>query len=102
MSESEEGILLGTVSRYFEPGDKVDFVRDIALRQGLTMDDVVAVGDSRSDIPLFETVGFAIALNATPDARRVADTHVETSDLRDVVPLIQSYFGSRAPALEEG
>jgi ribosomal protein S18 acetylase RimI-like enzyme len=32
------------------------------------MSQVAAVGDSRSDVPLFRLAGMSIALNATPDA----------------------------------
>jgi phosphoserine phosphatase len=50
---------------------------------------VAAVGDSRSDVPLFERVGMSIALNATPDARAAATHALDTEDLRDVLALLQ-------------
>lgn len=43
------------------------------------MDQVVAIGDSRSDLPLFEAVGFSVALNGTRDARAAASTAVDSS-----------------------
>ncbi|HEY5344326.1 MAG TPA: HAD hydrolase family protein [Solirubrobacteraceae bacterium] len=53
-----------------------------AARSGLR---VAAIGDSRSDVPLFRRVGMSIALNATPDARAVATYVINTEDLRDVL-----------------
>jgi phosphoserine phosphatase len=54
------------------------------------MSQVAAIGDSRSDVPLFRRVGMSIALNATPDARAVANHVLDTDDLRDVSALLAS------------
>jgi len=59
------------------------------------MAEVAAVGDSRSDIPLFRKVGLAIALNATPKAREAAHIALEGNDLTIVLePILR---GSRSP-----
>jgi len=53
------------------------------------MDQVVAIGDGRSDLPLFRAVGFSVALNASSEARAAASITVEeTSFLAalDAVP----------------
>ncbi len=83
-----DGVLSGTVGRYFDEHDKVRFVQDWCADNGFAMSQVVAVGDSRSDVPLFQTVGMSIALNATPDARAVATHALDTDDLRDLLPLL--------------
>ena len=92
IEETADGIVLGTVSRHFQPADKVDFVRDIAADLGLSLQNVVAVGDSTSDIPLFQAAGLAIALNASDNAREAADVEFQTHDLRDLIPVIDAYF----------
>ena len=48
-------------------------LRWIARRLGISSGEVIAVGDSDNDVPMFATAGqsFAVA-NATPDARRAA------------------------------
>ncbi|GHG21396.1 hypothetical protein GCM10017567_45130 [Amycolatopsis bullii] len=53
-----------------------------------------AVGDSRSDLPLFAAVGTSIALNATPAARAVATHVVDGRDLRAVIPVLAAQFSS--------
>jgi phosphoserine phosphatase len=88
--------LLGTVARHFEPEDKVTFVAKIAQDLGLEFKDVVAIGDSTSDIPLFHAAGFSIALNASSNARDAADIQLDTEDLRDVIPPIEQYFAGHA------
>ena len=73
--QAPDGVLSGVVSRYFDEHDKLRFVEDWCAQNGYSMSQVAAIGDSRSDVPLFQQVGMSIALNATPDARAVA-THV--------------------------
>ncbi len=69
----------GRVARHFGPEDKVAFVAERCRRVGIGLDQVVAIGDSRSDLPLFEAVGFSVALNGTRDARAAASTAVDSS-----------------------
>jgi phosphoserine phosphatase len=84
------GVVGDVVSRYFDEHDKLRFVEDWCAQSGYSMSQVAAIGDSRSDVPLFRRVGMSIALNATPDARAVATHVLDTEDLRDVLALLQS------------
>jgi phosphoserine phosphatase len=83
-----DGVLGAGVGRYFDAHDKLRFVEDWCAERGASLDDVAAVGDSRSDLPLFRRAGRSVALNATPDARRAATCAIDTDDLRDVLPLL--------------
>ncbi len=83
-----DGILSGVVSRYFDEHDKLRFVEEWCADNGHSMSQVAAVGDSRSDVPLFRRVGLSIALNATPDAQDAASHVLDADDLRDVLPLL--------------
>jgi|tagenome__1003787_1003787.scaffolds.fasta_scaffold20936700_3 phosphoserine phosphatase len=67
---------------------KAAFVVDWCTRRGIAPARLAAVGDARSDLPLFAQSGLAIALNATPAARAAAQVAIETDDLRDVLPLL--------------
>ena len=87
--QADDGVLSGSVSRYFDEHDKVRFVEEWCAQNGYSMSQVAAIGDSRSDVPLFHRVGMSIALNATPDARAVATHALDTEDLRDVLALLQ-------------
>jgi phosphoserine phosphatase len=83
------GVLSGVVSRYFDEHDKLHFVQEWCAERGYALSQVAAIGDSRSDVPLFREVGLSIALNATPDARNVAMHALDTDDLRDLLTLLQ-------------
>ena len=86
--EVRDGRLTGKVSRQFDEWDKLAFVEGYCRERGVPLSETAAVGDSRSDVPLFGRVGFAIALNATDDARRAASVALDTEDLRDVLSLL--------------
>lgn len=83
-----DGVLSGVVGRYFDEHDKARFVEEWCAENGHSMSDVAAIGDSRSDVPLFCRAGMSIALNATADARAVATHVLDTDDLRDVLRLL--------------
>jgi phosphoserine phosphatase len=84
-----DGILSGIVTRYFDEHDKARFVEEWCVQNGFSMSQVAAVGDSRSDVPLFRRAGISIALNATPAARAAATHTLDTDDLCDVLTLLQ-------------
>jgi phosphoserine phosphatase len=83
-----DGVIGASVTRYFDERDKLQFVEDWCAERGIGLADVAAVGDSRSDLPLFGRAGRSVALNATPDARRAATCVIDTEDLREVLPLL--------------
>ena len=83
-----DGVLDGRVSRHFDLNDKASWVATWCDEHGTDLAQVAAVGDSRSDVPLFGVVGFSIALNGTDAARAAADVELDTDDLRDVLPLL--------------
>lgn len=72
------GRFTGRVARHFAPEDKAASLGQYCHRAGIGMDQVVAIGDSRSDLPLFGAAGFSVALNATADARSAATVAVDS------------------------
>lgn len=83
-----DGVVGDSISRYFDEHDKLRFVEAWCAEHGYSLSDVAAVGDSRSDLPLFRRAGRSVALNATLDARGAATVALDTDDLRDVLPLL--------------
>jgi phosphoserine phosphatase len=88
MRMREAGTLSGHIEKHFDELDKVAFVRAYCSRHGVAMSQVVAVGDARSDIPLFGAVGFSVALNATPAAQAAASISLRSDRLPDVLAVI--------------
>ncbi|MEV0095247.1 haloacid dehalogenase-like hydrolase [Streptomyces sp. NPDC050738] len=86
--ETSEGRFTGRVAHHFDEHDKRDFAAAQAQALGLDLHSCGAVGDSRSDLPLFASVGLSVAFNASAAARTAATTTVNSDDLRDVLPLL--------------
>jgi phosphoserine phosphatase len=83
--EERDGVLTGSVSRHFNELDKLQFARDYCSMNDVPMEECAAIGDSRSDIPLFQHVGLAIAFNGSEAARFAAHVSVDSQDICDVL-----------------
>lgn len=85
MQVDGDGVLAGRVAQYFEPEDKVVFLRDYCEARDLGMHQLIAIGDGRSDLPMFRAAGFSVALNASPAARSAASVSVESRSFLDAL-----------------
>jgi phosphoserine phosphatase len=90
--EVVDGRYTGEVARHFDERDKRDFAVRVAAGLGVELTRCAAIGDSRSDLPLFTEVGMAVAFNATPAARAAAHATAEGADLRAVLPLLATWL----------
>jgi Cof subfamily protein (haloacid dehalogenase superfamily) len=74
--------------------DKASAVKQVAHEYGLTLDQVMMVGDGANDVTTMRTVGVAVAMaNAEPEARAVAHHevgHVDQGGLLDAFTLAMS------------
>ncbi|MFE5485197.1 HAD family hydrolase [Streptomyces sp. NPDC056527] len=86
--ETADGRFTGRVARHFDEYDKRDFALAQARELELAPRSCGAVGDSRSDLPLFASVGLSVAFNASPGAREAATVAVDDNDLRSVLPFL--------------
>jgi phosphoserine phosphatase len=67
--------------------DKPRLVRALCERFGIAMVDVVAYGDSQSDVPLFEVAGASVAVNADDHVSGLASTSYRGDDLLEAYRL---------------
>ncbi|MDF2827423.1 MAG: haloacid dehalogenase [Mycobacterium sp.] len=81
----------GTVAEHFNEYDKRDRALALAAERGVPAQRCCAIGDSRSDIPLFHVLPTSLALNAGAAAREAATAAIVTRDLTDVVPWLQEW-----------
>jgi phosphoserine phosphatase len=89
-----DGRYSGEVAELFDELSKRDFAVSVAAELGVELGRCAAVGDGRSDVPLFAEVGLAIALNATPAARAAAHISVDGTDLRAVLPILDAWLNA--------
>ncbi|OXM56166.1 haloacid dehalogenase [Amycolatopsis thailandensis] len=92
--ETERGLFTGRVSHHFDEHGKRDFAVSQARELNLEPSSCAAIGDSRSDLPLFGAVGLSVAFNASTAARASADTVVDSDDLRAVIPSLSRLIRS--------
>jgi phosphoserine phosphatase len=85
----------GTVAEHFDEYDKRDRALDLARQRGVPTDRCAAVGDSRSDIPLFQAVPASLALNAGAAARAAANHAINATDLREILPWLERWHSSQ-------
>jgi phosphoserine phosphatase len=86
----------GTVAEHFDEYDKRDRALDLARQRSVPIDRCTAVGDSRSDIPLFQAVPASLALNATAAARNTATNAIDATDLREILPWLEQWHSKWA------
>jgi phosphoserine phosphatase len=89
--ETVDGSFTGRVQATFDEFGKRDFALGYAAKLGFGPDRCAAIGDSRSDLPLFDVVGLSIAFNADEQARARASTILDDKDLRAVTPLLADW-----------
>ena len=53
------------------------------------MEECISVGDSFTDVGLFNNVGMSIALNAKPEIEPLATASIITNDLTEIITFIE-------------
>lgn len=75
----------GGLISYFNEYNKITFVQKYAIENIIELDEVMAVGDSGTDVPLFNVVGKAIAFNANATAKKHAHHVVDDESLSPIL-----------------
>lgn len=91
---SAGGAYSGAVAAHLDEFGKRDYALNIARRLGLDASSCAAVGDSRSDLPLFNEVGLSIAFNADGALAAGSDVVITGGDLRAVFPFLDRWASS--------
>lgn len=92
----KDDLYTGEVEVHFDEHQKLHYAKAVANEAGLNLSQCVAVGDSRSDLPLFDSVGLSIAFNGDVLAVGSADLAVVGSDIRIIVPLLDEWRNRNA------
>ncbi len=89
--DPSNGIYFGNaISRYVSKGGAL---RDVLDYLGLTTDEVMAVGDSYNDLPIFEVAGTKVAMGHAPDSlKQMASWVAPTVDDDGVAAAIEKFI----------
>lgn len=64
---------------------KAQLVQQIAKRQGISLDEVICIGDGANDLPMMSIANLGIAYRAKPIVRTKADAAVNTTGLEGIL-----------------
>ena len=80
--------------------DKPGGIARLIRRHPAPRSRVVHIGDSTPDAAVFPLIGFGIAMNSPlPEVDRVADAALHVTDLRAVIPILESAHPRKVPDL---
>ena len=83
----ENGVLTGKVKIQVYFDKKAEWVEKILEQFGMRPEEVIAIGDSKGDMDMFQRVGFSIAFNSScKDLDRIANVCISSKDLTDIIP----------------
>lgn len=87
--EIENGHLTGNVvGDIVDAAKKAEILKDIAAREGLSLQQVIAVGDGANDLPMLNLAGLGIAFHAKPVVKQGAKQAISTLGLDSILYLI--------------
>ena len=86
---AKRGVLTGTIEGpVIDRAAKATFVQELAEREGISLDQVVAVGDGANDLDMLNVAGLGVAFCAKRVVREAADTTLSTPHLDAVLFLL--------------
>ncbi len=86
---NEDGLIQHAIPTKYDMERKAACIIDTAAGYGMTLADCIFIGDNVNDVNAALVAGTSIAFNAkSHELVQVATHHVDSNDLRDLLPLI--------------
>ncbi|GAB4256956.1 MAG: phosphoserine phosphatase SerB [Deferrisomatales bacterium] len=87
--EVRDGRLTGrVVGEVIDGTRKAELLEEIAAREGIRLEQVIAVGDGANDLPMLQRAGLGIAFHAKPVVRESAGHSISTLGLDSILYLL--------------
>jgi phosphoserine phosphatase len=84
-----DGVVTGEVKTEIVDGQrKAHYLGELARAEGLSMEQVIAVGDGANDLPMLKLAGLGIAFRAKPLVRQSANHAISTLGLDGILYLL--------------
>ncbi|BCR03889.1 phosphoserine phosphatase SerB [Desulfuromonas versatilis] len=78
----------GVVGTIVDGARKAQLLEEIARQEGVTLDQVIAIGDGANDLPMLDRAGLGIAFNAKARVREQANYHINQQSLDSILYLL--------------
>lgn len=87
--DMEDGVVTGKVTGIVVDGNrKAQLLREIAEKEGIRLEQTIAVGDGANDLPMLSIAGLGIAFRAKPVVQESAKQSISTLGLDGVLYLL--------------
>lgn len=87
--EMEDGVVTGRVTgRVVDGKRKAELLRELAEKEGIKLEQTIAVGDGANDLPMLSIAGLGIAFRAKPLVRENAKNAISTLGLDGILYLL--------------
>lgn len=87
--EMENGVVTGRVTgRVVDGARKAELLRELAAKEGIRLEQTIAVGDGANDLPMLSIAGLGIAFRAKPLVRKSAKNAISTLGLDGILYLL--------------
>ena len=82
----------GTILNHLGNDGKLNCLKGYCAENGINLDNCIAVGDSGSDVALFENCGKSIAINHSDSLKGKASHYIITDNLSDIIDILKSWL----------
>ena len=87
--EIKDGILTGNYVGEIVNGEKkAEYLKEIAIKEGIDINQTIAVGDGANDLPMLNLAGLGIAFHAKPTVKDNAQSSISNIGLDGVLYLL--------------
>jgi len=87
--EIKDGILTGGyIGEIVDGNKKAEFLKEIAQKEGISIEQTIAVGDGANDLPMLNLAGLGIAFHAKPKVKDNAQSSISSIGLDGVLYLL--------------
>jgi phosphoserine phosphatase len=85
----KDGLVTGEVQLPIVDGQrKADLLRELAQREGISLEQTIAVGDGANDLPMLSIAGLGVAFRAKPLVKKSAKQAISTLGLDGILYLL--------------
>lgn len=84
-----DGVLTGGyIGEIVDGNKKAEYLKEIALKEGININQTIAVGDGANDLPMLNVAGLGIAFHAKPTVKNNAQSAISSIGLDGVLYLL--------------
>jgi phosphoserine phosphatase len=89
--EVEDNVFTGEIIEHLGDNGKLENLKSFCNKHNIKLNQCIAIGDSESDIKIFEKVKKSIAINYSKKLNGKANFYLETNDISEIIKLEKEF-----------